>query len=303
MISRSIDSDRPPSSLAAAILYRLPSSAASSAGVARHKVCSPLALRMPPLSGTSRFSASVRIARRHALRHDSAAYSTLVLMPSTSATRCTNIQNNDKMTSSSVLPFWRATSTSTLRNRGRPSSSSSQAWITVHSCHGSSGLPIDLANSITWNPELVSGVSSGSGGVHRRGSVHPNTVFGSICGTSATSAVITPPPPNYLHNRPNWRERGQVDGDVRRPPSGKNPAGGVDFCCSLCSPLCDWSWFDACLWFTDCEVAGCAGGHEVAGVVPRFCSALCVVNAVSFAGADARQCELTATSVGDSVGE
>src|SRR5690606_15179888 len=88
---------------------------------------------------------------------------------------------------------------------------------------------------------------------------------------------------------------------VRRPPSGKNPAGGLTFCCSLCSPLCDWSRFDACLWFTDCEVASCASGHEVAGVVPRCCSALCVVNAVCFAGADARQCELAATSVGDSV--
>src|SRR5690606_27066253 len=90
---------------------------------------------------------------------------------------------------------------------------------------------------------------------------------------------------------------------VRRPPSGKNPAGGLTFCCSLCSPLCDWSRFDTCLRFTNCEIASCVSGHEVAGVVPRRCSALCVVHAVGFAGADARQVELAATSVGDSVGE
>ncbi len=48
-----------------------------------------------------------------------------------------------------VLPFCLAISVSTMRNRGRPSRSSSQAWIRCHRCGGYRSTPIMLAKSMT----------------------------------------------------------------------------------------------------------------------------------------------------------
>src|SRR6185295_5848091 len=78
---------------------------------------------------------------------------------------------------SSVLPFCLATRASTIRNRGRPSDSSSPRWMTSHFCQSSSGQPIASAKSMTSNPYEVSGVSSLSGGVHSLGSVLPSTAL------------------------------------------------------------------------------------------------------------------------------
>src|SRR5688572_18317618 len=85
--------------------------------------------------------------------------------------------------------------------RVRPSGSSSNPWITVHSCHGSSGMPrSSAAKSMMSKPRDVSGVSSLSGGVHRRGTVRPSTLCsgGSISpslgelGLSSWRSTVTP---------------------------------------------------------------------------------------------------------------
>ena len=49
-----------------------------------------------------------------------------------------------------VLPFWRATSAMTLRNRYEPSGFSSRAWTSSHRCHGLGSTPsISRAKSMT----------------------------------------------------------------------------------------------------------------------------------------------------------
>src|SRR5262249_51474967 len=65
-----------------------------------------------------------------------------------------------------------------MRNRGRPSGSSSPAWIDSHSCHGSYGCrSTSRAKMLTSNPVEVEGLRSRKGGVQILGSVRPSTVL------------------------------------------------------------------------------------------------------------------------------
>src|SRR5699024_3439955 len=76
-----------------------------------------------------------------------------------------------------VLPFWRATSTMTVRNLKSyvsDSGSSSKACINNHFCHGLNLRPkTSSANSITSNPNEVSGVNGLNGAGYSRGTVLP----------------------------------------------------------------------------------------------------------------------------------
>jgi hypothetical protein len=72
------------------------------------------------------------------------------------------------------LPFWRATSTITVRNRRLLSGSSSSMWIRSHRCQGSRSTSSTVsANSMTEKPSEVSGVRLRSGGVKIRGVSDP----------------------------------------------------------------------------------------------------------------------------------
>jgi hypothetical protein len=74
------------------------------------------------------------------------------------------------------LPFWRATSRTTVRNRGVPSGRTSRAWIRSHFCHGSRVIPTtSSANRMQWNPPDVFSVSGLSGGVKIRGTSTPRS--------------------------------------------------------------------------------------------------------------------------------
>src|SRR6476469_6182214 len=173
--------DRPPSALAAAPLYRYP-------GLSRSVMSRPSSSRS--YVHISVLPASVRYKRsglyrplsavdfRMSLRdlsQDSLAYSSFVDVPRIMGESSTNIQYTGKITITSVLPFCRATSRMMIRNRGRPSGSSSPAWIMSHSCQGSGGrLSRFVANRAWLKPTDVSGVSSRRGGVQSRGSVLPN---------------------------------------------------------------------------------------------------------------------------------
>src|SRR5690606_16130326 len=100
----------------------------------------------------------------------SLAVSRFCAVPSVSLDSPTNIFHRISTCASVDLPACRATRSNTVRNRYVPSSRSSRAPFRNSCCHGSNVTPTtSCANSMHSNPRLVSGVSSRSGGVYRRG--------------------------------------------------------------------------------------------------------------------------------------
>jgi hypothetical protein len=94
-----------------------------------------------------------------ALSQDSSEMSRFCAVPMTSGTRSTYIFHRFLISTQVVLPFCRATSTSTVLNRNRPSGSVSIAWMNSHRCHGISSTPTtSVAKSTASNPRVVARV-------------------------------------------------------------------------------------------------------------------------------------------------
>src|SRR5690606_23502058 len=146
----------------------------------------------------------------------SLAVSRFCAVPSVSLDSPTNIFHRISTCASVDLPACRATRSNTVRNRYVPSSRSSRAPFRNSCCHGSNVTPTtSCANSMHSNPRLVSGVSSRSGGVYRRGRGLP---LGGIVPAAAPHIRQLAACLFLVERRVHTRPRGQEQGVQHRLP-------------------------------------------------------------------------------------